>query len=331
MKKTLNLLAATAVAAIVATTSAQAGEIAFAGAKLTDPFMIALTNVIGKEAKAQSVNLLEPTNANGDAAKQFNDVQTLLTKSPAGLIIAPIDADAIVPAIKAANTAGVPVVVVDAAPTGGDIAMVIRADNYGMGVTACNEMGARLNGKGTVLDLQGALVSVNARDRTNGFADCMKKNFSGIKLEQRPTDWDMAKATAAAQVLVSTGQLDGIYLASDYFLPGMQKVLTDAGRWVKAGEAGHVVLIGIDGTPEALQAIRDGFQDGTVSQPLDLYAKYAVSYANAAANKQAFAEGDTDHGSKISKNEFGHLSDALPAPLVTSKNVDDPNLWANMK
>src|SRR5262249_16932921 len=154
-----------------------------------------------------------------------------------------VDADAIVPAIKSANGASVPVIVVDAAPTGGNVAMVVRADNYGMGVTACNEMGRRLKGKGTVLDLQGALVSTNARDRTNGFGECIAKNFPEIKVLQRPTDWDMQKATAAAQVVVSTGQLDGIYMASDFFLPGIAKVLQDANRWVPVGQQGHVTLI----------------------------------------------------------------------------------------
>lgn len=318
--------------ALLATSLAEAQDpvaVGFAGAKLTDPFMVALTGVIEQEAKDQNVNLLAPTNANGDAAKQFNDVKTLLTRSPNALIIAPVDAEAIVPALQAANQQNVPVVVVDAAPTGGDLAMVVRADNYGMGVTACMEMGRRLEGKGTVLDLQGALVSTNARDRTNGFGECMTKNFPEITVLQRPTDWDMQKATAAAQVVVSTGQLSGIYMASDFFLPGVANVLQDAGRWVPVGQPNHVTLIGIDGTPEALKAIREGYQDATVSQPLDLYAKYAVKYAKEAAGGATFAEGATDHDSTISKNEFGHLSDALPAPLVTAENVEDTKLWGN--
>lgn len=304
-------------------------SVAFAGAKLTDPFMVALTGMITDQAKSQNANLLAPTNANGDAAQQFNDVQTLLTKSPGALIIAPVDADAIVPAIKTANDAGVPVVVVDAAPTGGEIAMIIRADNYGMGVSACNEMGTRLDGKGTVLDLQGSLTSTNARSRTNGFGECMSENFPDIKVLQRPTDWDMAKATDAVQIVASTGELDGIYMASDYFLPGVAKVLKDANRWVPAGTDGHVTLIGIDGNPDALQAIRDGYQDATVSQPVDLYAQYSISYSLAAAADAVFAEGSTDHGSTIAMDAFGSLSDALPAPLVTKDNVDDSNLWGN--
>ncbi|MBN8629294.1 MAG: sugar ABC transporter substrate-binding protein [Rhodobacterales bacterium] len=330
MKKSQILSSACLMVALAAPAFAQDPvTVAFAGAKLTDPFMVALTGMITEQAKSQNANLLAPTNANGDAAQQFNDIQTLLTKSPGAMIIAPVDGEAIVPAIKAANEAGVPVIVVDAAPTGGDIAMVIRADNYGMGVSACNEMGKRLGGKGTVLDLQGALTSTNARDRTNGFGECMAQKFPDIEVLQRPTDWDMAKATDALQIVVSTGELDGVYIASDYFLPGVAKVLQDANRWVPVGTEGHVTLIGIDGNPDALKAIRDGFQDATVSQPVDLYAQYSIHYSLTSAAKTDVAEGETDHGSIISRNEFGSLSDALPAPLVTKDNVDDPNLWGN--
>jgi ribose transport system substrate-binding protein len=303
--------------------------IGYAGSKLTDPFMIALTHVTREEAKAQEVKLLAPTNANGDADKQVTDVRTLLTKQPNALIVAPVDANAIVPAINLANKDGIPVVVVDEAPAGGKIAMVVRADNYGMGVTACKEMGRLLAGSGTVLDLQGALTSTNARDRTDGFADCLKKSFPGIKDIRRPTDWDMAKATSAAQVVLSTGQLNGIYMASDFFLPGVAKVLRDAGRWTPAGAKGHMALIGIDGTPDALKAIRDGYEDATVAQPLNLYAKYSVYYAKEAAEGKAFAEGPTDHNSNISLNKFNQLSDGLPAPLVNKGNAANPDLWGN--
>ena len=118
-------------------------------------------------------------------------------------------------------------------------------------------------------------------------------------------------------------------MASDFFLPGVEKVLKDAGRWVPAGENGHAVLVGIDGTPDALKAIHSGYEDATVSQPLDLYAKYSILYAKEAVAGKTFSAGETDHNSKISQNELGQLSDGLPAPLVTKQNAEDPILWGN--
>jgi ribose transport system substrate-binding protein len=38
----------------------------------------------------------------------------------------------------------------------------------------------------------------------------------------------------------------------------------------------------------------------------------------------------TDHGSKI-VNLLGNLEDAIVAPVVDKKNVNDPGLWGNYK
>src|SRR5919197_1352450 len=232
--------------------------IAYAGSKLTDPFQIILTKQTEQQAKAQGVGLLAPTDANSDPAKQAGDVTTLLAKQPKAIIVNPVDAKAIVPAIKRANASNVPVVTVDQAPAGGNVAMVVRADNIGMGKTACQEMGRLLKGKGTVLDLQGALTSANGLDRTTGFSDCMKASFPGITVVHRPTNWEMEKATNAAQTILSTQKIDGIFWASDFFAPGIEKVLKSQHKWIKAGQPGHIAIVGIDGTADGLKNIRDG-------------------------------------------------------------------------
>ncbi len=305
-------------------------KIGLSVAKLSDPFLLAMIANAQQTATEQGVTLLPPTNANSDPAKQSTDVQTTLSQSPNAILISPTDAKAIVPAILKANQMNIPVITLDQAPGGGKVAMVVRADNVGMGKTGCEEMGRILNGQGTVLELQGQLTDVNGRDRSTGFADCMKSEFPNIKLVQKPTDWAMDKATSAVQTVVSTQQIDGIFMASDYFIPGVQKSLTSLNKWVPVGQSGHVTLIGIDGTPEALGMIRKGYEDATVSQPANLYGEWAIKYAKAAAQGETFKAGPTDHGSTIVEVATG-MADLLPAPLVTKKNVDDTTLWGNAK
>ena len=65
-----------------------------------------------------------------------------------------------------------------------------------------------------------------------------------------------------------------------------------------------------------------------MSQPADLYAKYALFYAQAALQGKTFQPGATDHNSTIVAIPNG-LEDQLPAPLVTSDNVNDQSLWGN--
>ncbi|MHC6594762.1 sugar ABC transporter substrate-binding protein [Arthrobacter sp. C152] len=323
-------LSFTACAATPSSNSSSGGTtVGYAGSKLTDPFQIALTKATQDEASKQGVNLLPPTNANSDPAKQVTDIQTTLSKSPKAMIINPVDAKAIVPAIQKANNQKVPVVTVDQAPDSGNVAMIVRADNLAMGKQACEQMGKALSGKGTVLDLQGDLSSTNGRERSQGFGDCIKSQFPGMTVVQKPTNWEMDKATNAAQTLLSSSSIDGIFMASDFFVPGIQKVLQDLNRWQPAGTAGHVTLVGIDGTSDALNNIRQGYQDATIAQPLNDYAKYSVKYANDAAAGKTFSEGATDHGSTIAKNAAGQLADSLPSPVVTKANADDKTLWAN--
>ena len=111
-------------------------------------------------------------------------------------------------------------------------------------------------------------------------------------------------------------------------LSGVMSVLKSAGKLKKVGEQGHIYLASIDGTPRALQGIRDGYIDIVVSQPLDLYAQYSIYYAKAALDGKTFAEGPTDHGSLI-KKDGENLRDVLPSTVVTGANAGDTGLWGN--
>jgi ABC-type sugar transport system substrate-binding protein len=208
--------------------------------------------------------------------------------------------------------------------------MVVRADNIRMGADACGLVGKALDGKGVVLSLMGDQATLNGRDRTNGFADCMKKDFPNIKVIAQPTYWQAEKATAIAQTIVtSTPDLGAIYMQSDaVMLPGVLNVLKSAGKLKKVGEPGHIFTVSIDGTPFAHQKIREDLLDAAISQPMALYVKWGLFYLEGAVAGKSYAAGPTDHDSRIEIFN-GNPMDLLPAPTVTKANVDDPSLWAN--
>jgi len=105
-------------------------------------------------------------------------------------------------------------------------------------------------------------------------------------------------------------------------------VLKSAGKLTEVGAPHHIMLVSIDGTPLALQRIRDGLLDAAISQPLDLYVKYGLRYLQGAVNGQTFHAGPTDHNSRIVEYK-DNLMDLLPAPTVTRRNASDPALWGN--
>jgi ribose transport system substrate-binding protein len=326
---TISLLS---IAVSAPTASSAAGDIGFSESFLTDAFQVQLVKQLGEQAKAQGATLLPAVDANGDAAKQSADVSTLLTRGIKGLIVVPVDSAAIVPAIEAANKAGVPVVTVDLGAKSGKIAMVVRADNIYMGKAACLYMAKVLKGKGTVLNLQGDLASANGQDRTKGFTTCMSAKFPKIKVISKPMKWQAALCTQQTQVVLSTRKIDGIFMGSESVcLAGVQQVMKAQKKLTKVGTKGHIVSVGIDGSPKALVAIRAGTLDATISQPLDLYAKYGIKYVIDAMNGKAFKAGPTDHGSVIVDLGKGTFSDLLPSPTITKANASDPKLWGNGK
>lgn len=297
---------------------------------LSTPFEAILANLTTDAAKKDGLKLLPVANANQQAGKQITDFHNLIAEGARGIIVVPTDSKAIIPALDFADSQHVPVVPIDIGPEGGKVAMIVRADNLKMGADACQAVGEALHGSGKVLSLMGDQATNNGHDRTTGFNDCMKKNYPGIQVIQQPTYWQTDKATAVAQTMVtSTPDLNAIYMQSDsVMLAGVLNVLRSADKLKKVGEPGHIYLVSIDGTAPSLQAVRQELVDTVISQPLDLYARYGLSYLEDAVEGKTFHTGPTDHGSHIVEYK-GNLMDLLPAPIVTKANVSDPQLWGN--
>ena len=141
-----------------------------------------------------------------------------------------------------------PVVAIDIGPAGGKVAMIVRADNIRMGEDACKWLGKAVGGKGKVLSLMGDQATINGRDRTTGFNDCMKKDSpTSRSSSSRPTGRPTRRTAAAQTVVTATPDLDGIYMQSDsVMLAGVLNVLKSADALKPVGEEGHIPLISID-------------------------------------------------------------------------------------
>ena len=284
---------------------------------------------------------LQNTASDNDANKLKSNVDTLIAKGVKGLVIAPQDTAAVAPALAAAEKANIPVVTVDTRPDAGKVFMVVRADNRAYGTDACIYLGEKLADKGTVVEFQGSLASINGRDRSEAFGDCMKQKYAGIKVLAIPTEWMGDKAASGLQdALVKEGSIAGIYMqAGGAFLEPTLALLKRENKLVPTGQAGHITIVSNDGISSELKAIGSGEIDATVSQPADAYAQWALFYAKAATEGKTFAPGKTDHNSTIIKTPAGSLEDQLPAPLVTKDGAnvgslttvkfDSKDLWGN--
>lgn len=283
---------------------------------------------------------LKTTNSQNDVAKLTADAQTFISQGVKGLAMAPQDTAAVAPTLAQLEAKKIPVVTVDTRPDSGNVFMVVRADNRAYGEKACQYLGTKLGGKGKVVMLEGGLDSINGRDRTEAFNDCMKKNYPDVKVFGEATNWDGAVAAQKLQTdLTAHPDIKGIYMESSFALAGTLQVLKQKGLLVDPADKKHVFVVSNDGIPEELKSIAAGKIDATVSQPADQYAKYALYYLKAAIDGKTFKPGRTDHDSTIIQVRDGLLEDQLSAPLVTadggtyggipSLKSDDTSLWGN--
>jgi ABC-type sugar transport system substrate-binding protein len=283
---------------------------------------------------------LKTTNSQNDVATLTSNVQTLISQGVKGVVMAPQDTAAIAPALEQLAGKKIPVVSVDTRPDSGDVYMVVRADNRAYGEKACKFLGTKLNGAGKVVMLQGDLASINGRDRTEAFNDCMKANFPNIRVFGEAANWDAATASQKLQTdLTANPDIRGVYMESSFALAGTLQLLRQRGLLVPPGDPKHVFVVSNDGIPEELKNISEGNIDATVSQPADLYAKWALQYLKDALGGKKYSPGKTDHDSTIVAVRPGVLEDQLSAPLVTrdgatfgdvaSVKYDDKSLWGN--
>ncbi|GAA3732881.1 sugar ABC transporter substrate-binding protein [Plantactinospora mayteni] len=283
---------------------------------------------------------LKTTNSQNDVAKLTSNVQSFISQGVKGIAMAPQDTAAIAPTLQTLASKKIPVVTIDTRPDQGEVFMVVRADNRAYGEKACQFLGTKLNGTGKVVMLQGDLASINGRDRTEAFSECMKKNFPGITVFGEATNWDGAIASQKLQIrLTEHPDIKGVYMQSSFALAGTLQLLKQRGLLAAPDDPKHVFVVSNDGIPKELQDIAAGNIDATVSQPADLYAKYALYYLKAAIEGKTFQPGPTDHDSTIIQVRDGVLEDQLSAPLVTldggtyggvpSLKPDDKSLWGN--
>jgi ribose transport system substrate-binding protein len=310
--------------------SPQRPVIGYSAGYLTDPFQAIEVNLTVKAARQDGLKVLPVANANGDAGRQVTDFHNLIAAGAQALLVMPTDSNAVAPAVAFAASRKVPVVSIDNGVAGGKVFMIVRANSVQMGKSACEAVGKALGGKGVVLSLLGDQATSAGRERTSGFNDCMKSEFPAIHVNQQPTYWKTDRAVSAAQTVVSsTPDLGAIYMQSDsVMLAGVLNVLKGAGKLTKVQAPHHIFLVTIDGTPEALEKVRDGYVDTVISQPVDLYVKYGLYYLRAAMEGKTFTAGPTNHDSVIASFQ-GSPMDLLPAHIVTAANAADPSLWGN--
>ena len=226
---------------------------------LVSPFWVSGIEIMRDKAKANGWTTLENI-SNFDDNKQFEQVKAMIGRKVDGILIIQTDSKAVIPAIRAANAAGIPMVHFNRPPAESDAySVAIQADNRKImqdTVQFLVDEAKKLGGKYKACILIGDLGDVNAIQRRDGFFDVVDKNKDIIEVVARiSTEWNADKAFAGPDQRApgqSRHQLP--VTSSDFLHPQIEQVLKTADKWHKRGEHGHVLFGGFDGDEGAYRA-----------------------------------------------------------------------------
>ena len=290
---------------------------------LANPFFTGMNKgVAAGIAKYPDLKLIS-TSAGGDSNTQANQVLDLINQHVSALILNAINADAIVPVVKHANKAGIPVFTLDRGAACGDCQInFLETDNLALGKEGADFIAGKLKArygtlKGNVVDMEGLLGTTAGDEREKGFAtefDALAKSNPGLKLVARQAaDFDSGKAfNIMTQLLAANSQIDAVFNANDDNAIGASRAIRQADRFAPIGNPKHIVIIGIDGTEQGLNALRTGQMDATISQnPLTMAAQ-SVAYV------EQYLHGDHN----IPRHQY------WPHLLLTKDNLDSPQAKA---
>lgn len=257
--------------ALISSAAAQKATIGLSISTLNNPFFVELRDGAQKAASAGGANLVV-LDAQDRADKQASDIEDLITRKVSVIIVNPTDSDAIIPSIKAANAAKIPVITVDRGANGGNIAYHVASDNVAGGKMAGEYIKKLLGGKGNVVELEGLPGTSAARDRGAGFNAVLKANPGLKKVAVQPADFNRAKGLSVMEnILQAQPNIDAVFCHNDEMALGALQAIQASKRNIK--------IVGFDATPDALAAVKKGTMAATVAQQPALIGQLGVQRA----------------------------------------------------
>ncbi|MGE5577891.1 MAG: ribose ABC transporter substrate-binding protein RbsB [Syntrophothermus sp.] len=249
---------------------------------LNNPFFVDLKDGALEAAKKLGIELVV-TDAQNDPNKQLAGIEDLIQRGVDVILVNPTDSAAVVPAIKAANKAKIPVITVDRSAAQGEVATHIASDNVAGGRMAGEYIVKLLGGKGKVVELEGIPGTSAARDRGKGFNEVIAKN-GGIKVVARQeAGFDRARGlTVMENILQAQPEINAVFAHNDEMALGALKAITASGRK-------GILVVGFDATDDAVAAVKEGKLAATVAQQPREMGRLAVESA-----KQLLSGGKLD-------------------------------------
>ncbi|MBC3349447.1 MULTISPECIES: sugar ABC transporter substrate-binding protein [Pseudomonas] len=259
------------------------------------------------DSKAKSLPdgvTLQFEDARSDVVKQLSQVESFISQKVDALIVNPVDTAATQRITKAAVAAGIPLVYVNRRPDEPKLpegVVTVASDDLEAGRMQMQYLADKMGGKGNIVILLGDLANNSTTYRTKGVKDVLAK-YPNIKIEQEQTGtWLRNKGMDLVNDWLTQGRdFQAVVSNNDEMAIGAAMALKQAGK-----ENGSVLIAGVDGTPDGLNAIEKG--------------QMAVSVFQDAKGQ---ADGSIDTAVKMVKKQPVEQAVWVPYRLITPENVD---------
>jgi ribose transport system substrate-binding protein len=299
-------------ALVLATGTAAAAEelnsIGITLGSLGNPFFVALAQ--GAEAKAKEINpdvTVNTASADYDLNKQFTQIDNFISAGVNMILLNAADPQAIAPAVKRAQAAGIVVVAVDVAAAGVDA--TVQTNNVQAGQIACQYIADKLGEEGGKVIIQNGPQVSAVIDRVKGCKEVLGKNPN---IEILSDDQD-AKGSREGGLNVMQGHLtrypeiDAVFTINDPQAVGSDLAAKQLGR-------SEFFITSVDGAPDIEAALKGN----------------TLVVASASQDPYAMAQQAVEVGYKIMNGEKPEESMILmPSTLITRENVAEYKGWTS--
>jgi len=196
-----------------------------------------------------------------DASRQIEILESMVNRRLAGIVVAPVDRQALIAVIERAGREGIPVAVFDSEVDTGKRISYVATDNTEAGRMAARRLGRILGGKGKVGIIGFMPGSASTMQREDGFQEETRKLFPGINIVGLQFGQaNRAKAMAAAEnLLTAHPDLAGLYADNESSTSGTVQAL-------KSRRARQVKLVAMDASEALVEDLRAGWIDSLVVQ-----------------------------------------------------------------
>jgi inositol transport system substrate-binding protein len=304
--KTKTRFASLALSLMLASGAALADmKIGVSMAQFDDTWLTYLRESMDTKAKSYPDGVkLQFEDARSDVVRQLSQVESFISQKVDAIVVNPVDTAATKKITEAAVKAGIPLVYVNRRPDDMNLpkgVVTVASNDLEAGQMQMQYLAEKMGGKGDIVILLGDLANNSTTNRTKGVKEVLAK-YPNIKIEQEQSGiWSRDKGMTLVNDWLTQGRkFDAVVSNNDEMAIGAAMALQQAGV-----ANGSVLIAGVDGTPDGLNAVKKG--------------SLLVSVFQDAKGQ---ADGSVDTAVKMARNEPVEQAVWVPYRLITLQNVD---------